>query len=395
MRFHVLAIAILLSGCFAGYDSRWGQSAATQRQHAATHAPTLRGESEPSATPERAPARPVRVRVYVTRTYASQVVDVTKTLREILEDATDVSDPAFHVRFELESTRPWDLAKDDDLDASLAALRKADDATEVDWVVGLVGSLPRATQSFHDLGVGALPGRHVVLRAPSSADKFDALERAYGELGEEERRRLQREHRRHRQAAVFLHEVGHTLGAIHERSEESLMFPQYRPRMTSFGPEAARVMRVVLAARDAKTAPEQAKLFRDLGEALRSVPAQAIYEDERKRLVPELDAIAARAEAAAKPAPAAPASPAADSEPADAAKLSPADRATFALARKVLHDEHAHVKAWKTAEPLFAAYPDVRSVQEFRCNLATSVFRFEVARRECDRLMAIDMSPSP
>ena len=116
--------------------------------------------------------------------------------------------------------------------------------------MGFVGALSRVSQSFHDLGVGDLPGRYVVLRSPSSAMVHDAVERSYAELSEEERRRVQKDARRHRAAAVFLHELGHTLGALHERSDQSLMYPEYRARMTTFSPEATLVMRGVLGRRD-------------------------------------------------------------------------------------------------------------------------------------------------
>ncbi len=389
--FALTALLAVSAGC---YDSRWGQGAETQRQHAASHAPTLRGERQAAEAKEGASseapprARTMRVRAYVTRAYASQIVDVVKTLRDLLDDASDVTEPTLHVRFELEGTRPWDLGETD-LAAALAALVKADAGPDVDWVVGLASGLPRATLSFHDLGMGGVPGRHLVLRAPSSAEKHDELDRLYRDLSEEERRRLQKEHRRHRAAAVFLHEIGHSLGAIHERSESSLMFPQYRPKMTSFGEGATTVMRVGLARRDAKTTEEQRTMAREIGGALRALPAAAIYEDERARFVKELDAFVSRTAQAAPPPDATPPVEATPAEPTDTGSMPAEDRERFARARELLAARD-HVKAWETAKPLYARHPDVRSLQEFRCNLATSVFRFEVARKECDRLMAID-----
>jgi hypothetical protein len=382
----------LASGCFGGYDSRWGQSAAVQRQYAAQHAPTLRGDrpddKDASAAPP-TPARIVRVRVLVTRAYASQVVDVSATLRDLFADANDVTEPALGVKLELEGIRTWSLAKDDDLPKTLAELRQADPATEVDWVAGFVGALPRATQSFHDLGIGDLPGRYVVLRSPTSAMAHDAVERSYGELSEEERRRVQKDARRHRAAAVFLHELGHTLGALHERSDQSLMYPEYRARMTSFSPEATGVMRGVLERRDFKNLEEQASMYRELGAATRRVPAGIFFDEERQKFLAQADELVAKADVRARPAAPAPAAPAAPA-PAEAEppELSADDKPRFARAREAV-TAGDWMAAWESAKPLFQTYRDVYAVQDLRCNVATKVFRYDVARRECERLMQL------
>jgi hypothetical protein len=376
------------SGCFGGYDSRWGQSAAVQRQYAAQHAPTLRGDlpDDKDAGAARA-VRTLRIRAFVTRAYASQVVDVTATLRDLFADANDVTEPTLGVKLQLEGIRTWSLAKDDDLPKTLAELRQADPASEVDWVAGFVGALPRATQSFHDLGVGDLPGRYVVLRSPTSAMAHDAVERSFGELSEEERRRVQKDARRHRAAAVFLHELGHTLGALHERSDQSLMYPEYRARMTTFSPDATRVMRGVLEHRDFKTLEEQAVLYRELSAATRSVPAGLVFDDERQRFLAQADELVAKADAHARPVAAVAAPPPVAPE-ADPPELSGDDKARFAGAREAVANGD-WMGAWDRAKPLFSAYRDVLPVQELRCNVATKVFRFDVARRECERLMQL------
>ena len=64
------------------------------------------------------------------------------------------------------------------------------------------------------------------------------------------------------------------------------------------------------------------------------------------------------------------------------------DRARFTRAREAAAGADWGA-AWEHAKPLFATYRDVLTVQELRCNVATKVFRFEVARRECERLMQL------
>lgn len=390
-----LALAAI-TGCFGGYDSRWGQSAAVQRQYAAEHAPTLRGDRPDDKDASAATsARTVRVRVFVTRAYASQVVDVTATLRDLFADANDVTEPALGVKLQLEGIRTWALAKDDDLVKTLAELRQTDPASEVDWVAGFVGALPRATQSFHDLGVGDLPGRYVVLRSPTSAMAHDAVERSYGELSEEERRRVQKDARRHRAAAVFLHELGHTLGALHERSDQSLMYPEYRARMTSFSPEATGVMRGVLERRDFKNLEEQAALYRELGAATRRVAPGVFFDEERQKFLAQADELVAKADARTRPA-APPAAAQAPEAPADAdlPELSADDRSRFARAKQSVTGGD-WMAAWEHGKPLFQTYRDVYAVQDLRCAIATKVFRYDVARRECERLMQLSTATKP
>ena len=72
----------------------------------------------------------------------------------------------------------------------------------------------------------------------------------------------------------------------------------------------------------------------------------------------------------------------------DPPELSAEDKARFTRAREAVAGAD-WVAAWDHAKPLFATYRDVLAVQELRCNVATKVFRFDVARRECERLMQL------
>ena len=194
---------------------------------------------------------------------------------------------------------------------------------------------------------------------------------------------------KHRAAAVFLHELGHTLGALHERSDQSLMYPEYRTRMTSFSPDASVVMRGVLERRDYKTLEEQATLYRELGAATRRVPPGIYFDEERQRFLAQADELVANAAARSRGTSVVAAPPtevaAPDAEPPE---LSADDQARFARARDAVA-KGDWVAAWDLAKPLFSAYRDVLAVQDLRCTIATKVFRFDVARRECERLMQL------
>src|SRR5207302_2313499 len=112
-------------------------------------------------------------------------------------------------RLTIESCRDWSTSREDDLTAALTALRTDDPGNDVDWVIGMVGGLPRVTRSFHDVGMAHVSGKHVVLRAAADAEEQTAIERNFDELKADERADLARARKRHRAVAVLLHEIGH------------------------------------------------------------------------------------------------------------------------------------------------------------------------------------------
>jgi hypothetical protein len=393
----VALVALAAPACFAGYDSRWGQSKQVQRQMAQAEAPTLR--ADPSSEDRPASTKTYRVRAYVTRPYTAQVADVPKSLRDLFDDANDVMEPLAGVHLELDGIRTWELAADDDLTKVLAELRTMSSGEDAPWIVGFVSALPRATASFHDAGVGDTPGKHIVLRAPSSAMRHDAIERVYGDLPEAERQAVHQRDRRHRAAAVFLHELGHTLGALHERADTNLMFPEYRTKMKSFSPTATATMRLFVERREPKTLEDQAALYRDLAAQIRKSPDGIYFDEERTKNLASFDAFVDRAEKAsaqhappAQPAPAQAKSSGAPALPDDLEKIPVADRTRFTDARAKMR-EGDWVGAWETAKPLFAAHPDVMSIQDLRCQIASQVFQFAVTRRECEPLMELAKRP--
>jgi hypothetical protein len=386
-----------LAGAFlsACYNSEWGQAKRAQEHNVAISAPaTLRAEDrerdgDPASPAERAASNHVqklRVRALVTPSFTAQVVDAPRHLRDLFEDVNLVTERDLGARFVLVETRSWDLAGDDDIEKTFDALRATDAGEGVDYVAGFVGSLPRATRSFHEVGMGALVGKYVVVRAPSSAERHDAIEKSFGELPEEQRRELEKRLRRHRATAVFLHELGHTLGSVHETSPESIMFPQYNAKMSAFGASANDVMRAALA----KHGASEAEVAHDVIAALSRAPDGVFVGGEREQLIAHLASIGktAAAKDGAPPVNAPPAEPAVPETP----ELSSADRRRFVKAYGASASGD-FLAAWNAAKPLFRAYPESMRVQDYRCQLATRTMSFELARLECAPLMKLSTQP--
>jgi hypothetical protein len=379
-----ISVAITVSTLTGCYDSRWGQQKVAQQHNAAAAAPAeLRLASRESAS-EPLPTAPregllrvqkVRVRALVTRSFTAQVVVAPRHLRDLFEDANRITEPELGLHLELAETRPWPMVDEDDLVKTFDALRAADAGDGVDWVVGFVGSVPRASRSFHEIGRGALVGKHLLVRAPSSAERHDAIEKSFDELPEEQRRDLEKRLRRHRATVVFLHELGHTLGADHDASPQSIMFPEYNPKVSAFGAASVDVMRTAIAKRNEAPA------------------ASAVAA--RGPVAPASTTTTTAATVAAALSVASTAAPAPVSEPLvpETPELTGAARERFVDAYETAaHGEVA--AAWTTLKPLFERYLASMAVQDLRCQLASRTMRFELARRECAPLMKLSTTPS-
>lgn len=380
----VSSVAILaLTGCL--YDSSHTNAKVAQQQSFAETAPsTLEAtRPDPKTSPPRR-VRSVRVRALVSPTFTAHVVDTRRWLRELLDEANRVAEPSLGIQFELESTREWSPTTEESVDAALSALRSADPGDGTEWVAGFIGAVPRMGNSFHQLGMGELVGKHLVMRAPGSAAAHDGIHAQYDRLAEDDVRRRELALKKHKAAVVFLHEIGHTLGAVHEADKASIMHAEYLPAVTSFGENALTVMRTALEHRE--ESPNA--LFRSVRASLAA--AHGTFIDAlRDELVANLDqriaATTAPTPGSAPPALTAPETP----------NLSAADRARFVKAFE-LDASGDSVGAWKVAEPLFTAYPKSLPVQDLRCQMAQRVgLSFPAVRHECDALMKLSTAASP
>ena len=199
------------------------------------------------------PVRPLRVRVYADPEYQAQTPRWSERIREQIDRANATLETGFGVRLELEAPRTWKRAdRFELLDKALEGLAAADPGADVDWVIGFAPALGFASAAHEQLGMGAVFGRHLVVRGMFSLEETRALETVLDKLPREERDALLRERRIHKETAVLLHEWAHTLGAFHEHVPGSLMSPMYEPSQSGFSPGIVRLLLVSLEQRSAR-----------------------------------------------------------------------------------------------------------------------------------------------
>jgi hypothetical protein len=358
-RLAAIAVILCLSAGFVGCDPRWGEAKRVQQRVAADWKPATIGPASDDRAAPHAAKRTLLVRLRPSRRYLAQTVDAPKRIADLLADANGVLEPTLALTLEMNRVEPWSSDADEHLEPALAALQVDDRGQDVDVVVGMIAALPRQTDSLHELGMASLLGKHLVVRAASRLGEYNAIDKSFYELSSDERARLVHVHQRHRALAVFLHELGHTLGALHETDARSLMHPSYSEKMTGFSGGSITLMRIALSEGD-RAAVARAQL-----DVLRESSSGDWVAADRNEAMTRLQAMfAPRPEAGVRPALAAAKAPEAPAE------LRGDDRERFIHASDLFRSGAARL-AYEIARPLFAAYPSVYAVQDLRCQLAT------------------------
>jgi hypothetical protein len=368
-------LAALAQGCV--YDHRVTQ-AIQARHRRAKEAEGAHIGSSGGVAPLRV-GRVGRLRLYVAGDYRRQHPDWQRQLEDLVDRANAVLGSELGLRLEVNELHAWEPAcKVAVLASCLDELAKLEPSDEQEWVVGVLPAEARFTASFDELGVARLPGQHFVLRDVSDPAERAAIDRAFPTHTQAQRDEIYAHRKEHKRLAVFLHELGHTLGAMHTIAGDGLLHPSYDDRMSGYDPVNAAIMQAALD--DAFSAEPGHEAL--LGE-LRKGSADGFGAGERAALIARLEADVPDEAAASDEAADAEAEESEGDEAAqmfvakgDEAKLlaglSDSERAAYREAVRLLRAEEPH-GALSTLAPLVTGHPESYAVQHLACGLTMSL----------------------
>lgn len=305
------------------------------------------------------PVTTLQARVLASPAYRAGHFDWAARFEDRLARANGVLRPAFGVELEVVDTGSWEPASEDtDIDTLLAGLEAHDPADGVDMVIGLVGALPRMTESFRELGAARLLRSHAVLRSVDSSAERAAIDEVFRTVAASDRRQLANERKAHKELLILLHEVAHVLGATHVTTANAIMQPAYSPEIATFAEATKELVRIGVRARrdaDEEVREPDYEAFRQRLEA-----GGPWLEDELREYIASLTS----------PGPAV--TPPEDLRAGTLWDITPLSEPDRALYREVvLFAEAQRLRAaWTLLEPLCERHPDVYGVQELGCNVA-------------------------
>lgn len=167
-----------------------------------------------------------RIRVYASQGYRAQRAGWESRVAEMVDSAGGVLGPAFGLRLEVVETRVWDAeCNPESLQECLDELAAVDPGEGVDWVIGLISAVPHFSNRFDELGMAGLPGRHFLLRDLYAAGEREAIRASFPHMVDSKRKEIFVERQKHKRLVVFLHEWAHTMGALHTRQEDAILYP--------------------------------------------------------------------------------------------------------------------------------------------------------------------------
>jgi len=360
-----LAVAATAAGCASG-----GGGHGSEREieiEPARLVPT------PVANPRTFKAR---VRLYVDDGYRGQNPAHEQQLRRLLAGAFRILEPTTGVALGTVEFRSWERQGGGDLPAVLAELEALDPADDVDWVLGFTGALGHVAADAHQLGEARALGRHAVLRGLNDAAEVTLLEQVLHGMSARERQALYGRRKQHKELVLLLHELGHTLGAMHVIGDDRIMAPSYEATQASFEGPNARLMAAAAQARFGARRDEPQAEWRAVLEHIRQHPWSGWNEDERDRLVTELEG---RVKSAVE----------GTAGMTLGSRVRPDDREKFRAAERLLIAGRP-ADAWEELEPLIEFYPDEASVQVMSCRLAVAAGKDgALIARRCDRAIAL------
>jgi hypothetical protein len=236
-------LVLVLGGCFAATPViRFGSGkSANEAQHdraAELTPPVLVADGEWSGE-----IKVAHIRVWADDEYRAQNVHWERAFGDSLDYANEVLAPLIGIRLEAEYHAWQHHAPGNTLEQDLGELAQQDPGDGVLTVIGLTSSQGLTTGTFEELGLASTPGNHMMLRGYADVEERALFERYFKKLTAEERDHLYTARRRHKGAALLLHELGHNLGAPHSMAADTLMYPEYSDHSAAFDPGSVTVMR--------------------------------------------------------------------------------------------------------------------------------------------------------
>jgi hypothetical protein len=229
-------VVLILAGCISPVMHFGSGKSATQAQHDTLEEFTPTRLS--TAGTWQGPVAEAKIRVYADDEYRAQNIRWQQTFGEELDYANAVLGPQFGVKL-VADYRDWNHhAPGNGLPEDLDELHTLDPGNDVLSVIGLTSSLSLASATFDLLGLASEPGRHVMLRGYADLEERKSFARAFPDLASDERDNALESRRRHKTAAVLLHELAHNLGAPHETISETLMNATYSEHAVAFSADA-------------------------------------------------------------------------------------------------------------------------------------------------------------
>ncbi|MFT3924122.1 MAG: M12 family metallo-peptidase [Myxococcales bacterium] len=387
----LIGLGSQLAACF--YDHRITQ-AIVERRKRAREAEGAKLRKAPGVALPSSALKHGRIRFYVSKEYRQQHTDFQTPLRSLVDQANDIVGSNFGVRFEVALITEWSPACNPErLQDCVNELVKTDPGEDGDWVVGMMGALPSFTSSFDLLGMARVMSHHFVLRDVSDLAERAAIDRAFASFTSARRDEIYQHRKTHKRLCVFLHEWGHTLGAMHVDSKESLLNPAYDEHMQSF--DEANHGLVAASLRDRfQYAGKHEELLAYL-EGSASAGFAPAARDELLAMIKPAPPEAVPASALASSGSSAPAltTPAPEAPPQHAflvqgdeaevlRDVEPADRDVYKEAAKLTAAGDSF-GALKLMEPLCARYPKNYAVQYLGCGLAMQLGYRPVAHKAC------------
>ena len=252
-------VLVGLAGCFAAtpvmhFGSGKSAKEAQHDEAAKLTPPTLVTDHEWSG-----PVETVKVRVYADEQFRAQNVHWQETFDGELANATEVLGAEYGIKLVPEYHEWARNAPGESLEDALRELEQLDDGRGAMTVIGLTSSLSLVSATFEQLGLANLGGHHLVVRGYADVFERQMFDRAFKELTADEREAMYFARRKHKTSAVLLHELGHTYGAPHADTSDTIMSAMYSDRSSAFDGKSHDIILATLAERLHRAAPEAAK----------------------------------------------------------------------------------------------------------------------------------------